>query len=314
VTDEEHVWAKETLLAKARLYAQRAAAEETGTSLEALWSLLGFEFLARAALAQEHPALLADPKEGANLLYGFGFGNPQAPKSVNTATVLRRCRVVVPGFTEDDVKEASALVNLRNAELHSGSSVLEELPTSGWMPQFYRLTQVLLDHLKLGLADFLSEEQAKSATEVIKGLTDAAKGEVKQRIADQRTAFENLDVEVQESLQESGPPEEVTELNWMRVIACPACRTRNAIKGEISDFSQPRVGEDQIELSADVLPTGYSCRACRLELRNHGEMLHAGLGDQYSITQTEDPIDFYGIDPRDLVDPADFYEPDYGND
>lgn len=314
MTSDGHIWSCDELLAKARLYVQRADEAEAGTSLQALWSLLAFEFLARAAVAQVHPALLADPQTGPNLLYGFGYGNPQSPKSINATTVLLRCQVVVEGFTADDVKEAGALLNIRNGELHTGSTVLEDLATSRWLPQFYRLSNLLLEHLQLELEDFFSSEEAASAQQVIDALEQAAEGDVKQRIADQRKAFENLDPDEQQELRAAGISESVAERRWMRVVECPACTTRSPIRGEVSDFSQPRVGEDQIELSAKVLPTGFSCPACRLELRNHGEMLHAGLGDQYTITQTEDPMDFYGIDPLDRVSAEDFFEPDYGND
>ena len=206
-----------------------------------------------------------------------------------------------------------ALLNLRNAELHSGSTALDELNTSAWMPEYYRLSKLLLDHLGMELEDFFGPEGGEHATQVIEGLANATESDVKERIAEQRRAFENLAAEVQEKLRGGAIPPAIGELNWMRIVECPACGVRNAIKGEISDFDQPRVGDGEIELSARVLPTSYTCRACRLELRNHGEMLRAGLGDQYAVSESRDPMDFYGIDPHDLVDPEDFYAEEYEN-
>lgn len=311
---DDHIWSRDRLFIKARLYVQRAAEAEPGSGLEALWSLLGFEFLARAAIADVHPALLADPRDGEHILYAFGHGSPEPPKSVPVTTVFRRCQVVIPGFTERDFKEASGLINLRNSELHSGSAALEEISTSRWMPQYYRLSEILLKQLEAGLGDLFSENQASSAVRMIDALAEDVESDVKQRIADAHRAFEELGEEAKESRGASDIPEAVLEVNHMKVVECPACGTRGLIRGEMSGFSQPQVGETDIERTASVLPTAFSCKGCGLRLGSHAEMLHAGLGDQYAITEAEDPIDYYGIDIMERVDPADFYEPDYGND
>ena len=229
-------------------------------------------------------------------------------------TVLRRCQVVIPGFTERDFTEATGLMNLRNSELHSGSAALEEISTSRWMPQYYRLSEILLNQLEDELGDLFSKDQALSARRMIDALAEDVESSVKQGIADARKAFEELGAEEQESRRASGLSEAVVEINHMKVVECPACGTRGLIHGELSGFSQPQVGETDIERTASVLPTTFSCKACGLQLGSHAAMLHAGLGDQYASTEAEDPIDYYGIDIMDRVDPADFYEPEYGND
>lgn len=315
MTDESHLWSESMLLRKARLYEQRADAEEAGSSLEALWSLMAFEFLARASLARVHPALLADPQGGGDhLLFGFGFGTPKSPRSIAMKTVLLRCQVVIDEFTDADVKEATALLNFRNGELHTGSTVLEELQNSTWMPQFFRLSAVLLRHLGLEMDEFFSEDQAESARQVIADLAQATESDVTERIADRRRRFAEINDPERARLMALGTDSSVAEINWMKVATCPSCGTRSPIRGEVSEFAQPRVGADEIELSAKVLPTGFRCPACELELSDHGEMHYAGLGDQYSVVRTEDPVDFYGIDPLDRVSAEDFFEPDYGND
>ena len=120
MTEPPDIWSEGGLLSKARVYIERSSAVEAGSALEALWSLVAIELLARAALARVHPALIADPQEGSHLLYAFGYGEPRPPRSVPAATVFRRCQVVVPLFTAQLTKDAIALMTLRNEELHTG--------------------------------------------------------------------------------------------------------------------------------------------------------------------------------------------------
>ena len=74
MTQPPDIWLEDALLRKARVYVERASSVEAGTGLEALWSLVALEFLARAALARIHPALLADPQDGVHLRRSGRFG------------------------------------------------------------------------------------------------------------------------------------------------------------------------------------------------------------------------------------------------
>jgi predicted RNA-binding Zn-ribbon protein involved in translation (DUF1610 family) len=314
VSDEPAIWSHDALLQKARVYAGRAAAADAESSLFPLWSLLALEFLARSAVARVHPALLADPQKGENLLYGFGYGNPEPPRSVPFKTVLLRCRVVIPRFTEDEVKQGSFLMELRNQELHSGDPALEELATSTWLPTYYGLVEILLESQDLGLDALFPADQVKTAKEIIKAAAEDVESEVKQRIADARKAFEGLEDEAKEERRGRAVAAAIISMDTKLAADCPACGSRGLIDGEVAGWGDPRVGEVEIERDASVLPTAFACPVCGLQLKGHAEMLHAGLGDQYTVTESEHPVDFYGIDVSELVSPEDFFEPDYGND
>jgi hypothetical protein len=75
-------WESESLYAKAKLYARRAHNESVDSSLFAFWMSLALELLARSALAQIHPVLLADPREQDNIHYAFGINPKNPPKSI----------------------------------------------------------------------------------------------------------------------------------------------------------------------------------------------------------------------------------------
>jgi hypothetical protein len=317
VTNPPDIWSEEALIRKATVYVERASDMEPGTGLEQLWSLMGLELLARAAVARVHPALLADPQDGSHLLYAFGYGEPKPPKSVPIATVFRRCQVIVPSFTEQLRNDGIALMTLRNEELHSGGLVLETIRPSTWQPQYYAICDILLQHLDLALEDFFPPDRAAAARTVLESLSQDLESEVKQRIADAARKFSSLDEEAQLVRREreiGGPRGRPYVESREQRVTCPACGSQASVGGETAGVSEPRVGEDQIEQDIRILPTSFRCDVCELPLDGHAELYHAGLGDEYAVVDSEDPLEHYGIDPKDYVDPSDFYEPDYGND
>ena len=58
------------------------------------------------------------------------------------------------------------------------------------------------------------------------------------------------------------------------------------------------------------LPIGLACFGCGLKLKEHAHMHGIGLGDQFVTRDVLDPKEYYEIE----FDPADYFEPDYGND
>jgi hypothetical protein len=87
-------WSFAALFAKAKLYMERADEEDANSPLFPFWASLSLEFLCRAALSAVHPSLLADPREGSNLLYACGIEVKTAPKSIPAKTVFDRCQSV----------------------------------------------------------------------------------------------------------------------------------------------------------------------------------------------------------------------------
>lgn len=308
------IWSEEALLRKAQVYVERAHDVEADSGLEQLFYLVGLELLARAAVARVHPALLADPQDGQQLLYAFGYGDPKPPKSVPIATVFRRCRVVVPLFTEDLVRDGVALMTLRNEELHSAGTVLETLKSSAWHPQYFRICEVLLQHLELELDDFFPPERASSARTLLDGLAQDVESVVKQRVADQARWFEARDHDEQTERRDLAQRTSKRAPSYGRAVVCPACGCDAVVTGEVAAVSEARLGDGEIERDVRMLPTRLRCAACELNLDGHAEMFHAGLGDEYTLVDTEDPLEYYGIDPKEYVTIEDLVEPDYGND
>lgn len=154
----------------------------------ALFSSLCLELLARAALANVHPALLADyPRDGkwSSLLHSLGFTPTEgkfSPKSIPTNEVIRRLGEILPNFDKEDVSFCQVHIGSRNAELHSGETPFDGVSPSSWQPAFFKASKALLASMKLELADLFGEKEAETANKLIAAAADekakAAKGDV----------------------------------------------------------------------------------------------------------------------------------------
>jgi hypothetical protein len=316
------IWDFDVLWSKAKLLVARASEEERDGALFPFWSVLALEIVGRAALAHVHPALLADPNAHGSLLYAFGYGHPERPKSVPAATVFRRCAVIVDDFTEADANGTLALIELRNEELHSGASPFATLPTAAWLADYYRLCQLLLRSFGRDLNDLFDEEEAEAAQRMIQAAAEELESEVKQAIADRRRAFDALDPSEAQELRVQGEAEararfESTQLysgQAGKLVPCPACETPAWMTGELVRAGEPRAGEDAILTESVKLPTRLQCFACELDLHGHGRLHAAGLGGVFTHESAEDPASFYNIefDISD-VDLSEYFADDYGN-
>lgn len=304
-------WNFEDLWNKAILYMERGFASSRESDLFPFWNTLGLELLARATLAKIHPSLLADPQQGENILYACGFPGKNPPKSVPVKTVFRRLTVIVPEFTESDFKFTTSLMELRNAELHSGELAFDGYPSKLWFPEFLRISNVLVEFNGKTLENLLGEEDAKAALNTIFALESKKIKEVKEVISSKKKYHEELEVELRlQKVKES--KDFVLRNKWGNKITkkCPSCGTDGILSGEVVKYLKPQVDDDCIKEKAIIIPTQFICYCCTLELNTHEQVYVADMGDQFTVEDIRDPADYYGIE----FETEDHMEPDYGND
>ncbi len=320
-------WSCEGLWQKAKLYAERALEADRESTLFPMWAAFALEFVARAALANVHPVLLADPQDGKNILHACGYP-AENPRSVPTKTVFSRCQRVVPDFTDKDAKTALFLTDLRNQELHTGSPAFEGLTTGAWLAGYYVLCEKLLRAQKRSLQDLFGEEEGKAASEMIKAVEEQITAKVKKAIADAGKAFQGLTEPEQLLKSQEGDREaQVAYLKskYARLCDCIACGRKAVLDGEKVGAGKPRLDEGQVTQEIVLLPTNYSCFTCGLNFQRHAELHAAGLGGNYTIVESTDPVQYFNIDIAELASGyveqhfdqmmADLAaEADYGND
>lgn len=299
-------WDSNLLYEKAKLLAQRAHDEPIESSLFAFWMSVSLEILARAALAQIHPVLLADPREQDNIHYAFGINPKGLPKSIPAKALFARCSVFVDGFTDKMSGHCLIVADRRNTELHSGVAAFENLDNWKWLPATYEVMEILLKHLGRDFADFLANHSTV-AVEALKDRREGIKNDVQTKLAAARKWYVGMTVEERTQVNAAALDaiaEWLKNNSLRRKVSCPACEQDAVIGGETVGRSPVRIDEDENSISREVrvMPNKIRCAHCKLTLTSFQELREAERGNIYTVEVTEDPIEFFGIDPEEYVD------------
>lgn len=300
------MWDYESLIGKARVYFERAANHPNVDDDElALWMVLGLEFLLRAPLAKVHPSMLAAP-EGDAILHANGIPTTKDPKSIPTHTVLSRLRQTVPGFDPDREKDANFLINMRNAELHTGDAALSNVSTSTWLPRFLRIADVICEHLGIEVADLITEDLEAQGQALVDEQDAKTKHVVTKKIDGGKHILANL---TPAEIQQRTP----TALNlfpWTpeeQTVDCPACGTTISMTVEEMRSGPEQIDGDSVTRETIWIATDLACPVCGLHLEDTAEIAAAGIEQQYIRTASEDLEERYAQED-------DYVDYDYGND
>jgi hypothetical protein len=315
-------WSIDALFAKAKLYMERADEEDANSTLFPFWASLSLEFLCRAALSSVHPSLLADPREGANLLYACGIEVKTAPRLIPAKTVFDRCQSVIPTFDKSAFEYCIMMSELRNAELHSGEAAFEGLDTGRWLPRHYELAEVVLTHINKSLEDYLGDDGAERARAMLDDMKRAMRANVEEKISACRKWYAQLSADERHEKVDAvtGKVDELTtKFTNMSKVACPACGVPGIVRGKVSGYGKPKIRDDEVRVEMRVLPNEFRCGCCSLSLSGYGELNHAGVGSIFAVDKYEDPVEFFNIDVNDYVDVDELMreyvvDDDYGND
>ena len=307
------MWNYDSLYRKAKLFVRKGLEHDAPDSTEIpLWCIVALELLARATLSRINPALLADPRDGASILAACGFPSKKAPTSVPAKTVFHRCVVICEDFSEQDYSRCIEWLNWRNEELHTGSLPFEELKTSVWLPDFYRICSLLLGKNEASLEDFLGTEHATTAKTMVESLSEKERKEAHAEVRAKREKFQALDVE--ERLERIKQGNARAKRNWSlrarsREIKCPSCEGVAFVVGDLIRSTTPRDQEGELVQDDVWLPTGLVCFSCELKLAGHAYVSALGFGDQFFTKDVLDPKDYYQIE----FDPSEYYMEEYMN-
>lgn len=305
------IWERDPLWAKAQLFLERAFEQPADNPQFGLWCSLGLELLARAAVASVSPALLAEShREHQNLLYALGVGPAlPTPQSINAFQVFALCKGLFADFSEEDRIASMALINRRNAELHSAEAAFENYPSRQWLPGFYRSCASLVKALGETLESLLGPGQATAADEVLQQSKDGVLGRVKASIAAHKRVFADKEPADRQAASDVAKVR-VAKLVHERhhKVACPACGSDASIEGDA--FGPKRISHDEqdIVVRQSVSPRSFNCSACGLRLTGYAELDAADLGGIYTRTITSSPEDYYGLIDPETADLSEYVE------
>lgn len=300
-------WSKDDFLKKAQRYAQIMCAHSRDSWEFAFWSTLTLELLARAALSNVSPTLLADPKDWNNIYYALGHTPKVArftPKSINISFVFSRLKDVIPGFTTDHESFAVLHMSRRNEELHSGETPFDSIKNSAWLPSFYETCETLLTSMGETLELLIGADEAEFAKMMVRAANDESAKAIDKIVNAHKILWESKEDGEQKKLENQATVW-ATRHKGHRV-KCPACKNDALVVG--APFAAPikTMKGDEITEKVQFLPARFECVACGLKISGLSHLASCGLGDAFTTTFVYDAVEYYAPE-----DPFEGYEPDF---
>lgn len=301
-----HEWSRDALLAKAQLHADQMQAEDHDSWQFGFWSALTLELIGRAALANVHPALLADLKDWNNLYFAIG-GAPKksrfSPKSASIGSVFEHLEIALKDFDATLQGFCTSHMAKRNAELHSGQRPFENVASSSWLPLYYESCGVLLRSMGSSLELFFGKPTATAATAMIAAAKDQSAKAVAKAIATHLAGWKGKP-EAERARAVAQAAVWATRQLGHRVN-CPSCSSVALVTGRPIAAPVVTLADDQITETQNYLPSKFECIACGLTISGLPSLHAAGVGDMYKVTRRFDAVDYYAPD-----DEFDGYEED----
>jgi len=290
-------WSKESLFAKAQLYAEVMFEHQDNNWQFGLWSAFVIEMLVRATVSNVSPVLLADSKDWNNLLHALDKPIKKqkfVAKSASITELIQRVESLADGFTREHSNFCASHVARRNSEVHSGSMPFENLGTSSWLPNFFMVTQILADEIGESLESLLGREVAKQAKEEIEALKDDTANAVKGTIATHKTVWGDASPEEQEQARRQAAT--VSLRHYGHRVNCPACGCTALLVGKAAGEAKAEVSDDGIIERQVMRPETFQCVACSLKINGYSKLRAAGLGDSYISTSSYDALEYFDVD------------------
>ncbi len=289
-----HEWDSDQYWNKAIIYFERARQPALDPEVRLLWNCLGLEHLARSVLTAVHRALNADPQgEGSHLLYACGFPHQKQPKTIPAHAVVKRLQRMYDQF-QPHAAVCEELFHVRNAELHSGSTRLNEMHESTWLGRFYGAVISLAEILGRSLDELLAPDEAAHALALAAAAVEENKKEVMDRIAGAKKAFDDLPDE--ERMQKRARM--LAALAYRLHAPCPACGSAAALTGFVVSESRPHYDEG-LHVERVHAVDSLRCLACNLELRGVAECAAGGVQPRISV-QVPTDIDEAHLDEEEM--------------
>lgn len=311
-------WSKDALFSKAKIYFEKAETEDKDSVFFGIYCALGMELVARAALANISPTLLAEPdNDHKNLLYALELKDANGkPKSIMTNKVIALCGELIPHFDVDLQKVATSMTIRRNEDLHTGGGGFAEYNIDNWQADFYKSCQVLSESMGESLDTLFGKEIAQMATEIIQQDSEKVKKAVLDNISARKKTYNedlrNSPDEVAKTIEQSMKTiAEKTHRGYHRV-KCPCCGNDALIYGKEPMYGREAIENEDVVIRKDITASHFHCDVCKLHLSSYAELKSAELPLHYTNTYYISPTEYFDIDIDALMEAYPYEE--YSND
>jgi hypothetical protein len=284
---------------KAKVHFNRSfAASDAGAFEEAaLWAASALEILAKAALANVTPVLVADPNDG-SVLVAAGLSKDFGKfKSIQAKTLFSRCSRAFPPFNE---AEANRIAIMRNEELHSALSPFAGVDQEDFWQRYWAQVVLLVHAQDRTLHDLVGAKRVATIEKHVAQNKANIAARVQAQIERAKQRYEAAATS-KDVAAEIVKINERDELDWEHrsSIACPACGEKAWLLGDAAD--QEDVEYDYEDGTArellSVWAEGFECEACGLHLNGAEYVEAAALPQTFEDDRPYEPgYDDYGND------------------
>lgn len=218
------------------------------------------------------------------------------PLSIGSGQLFRLCEVLFSGFTAEHRSSAIALLDRRNAELHTGEAAFDAYTTQHWMPGLYACCKVLAEAMGESLETLFGKDEAEEAARVLAAADQETRNRVRERVDRYAGVFSDKDSSDQEAAPTAADAagKQLAYSKHHRV-KCPACRSTATIQGDAFGGSKVEDDDGEVLVKQAVSPRRFACPACGLKLEGYAELAAAGLGDHYTRTTRYTPEEYYEL-------------------
>lgn len=267
-----------------------------GDEVFALHAGTAVEHLAKALLADKHPALIA-ANDFESLLHACGeeaVATGSVMRTINVTESIKRATRFVPRLSvlKDDLV---ILAEARNGVAHLGHPA----DGSSLRVSFLKACELLREELRIervefwgdfgSLVDAALEESVKEAKVRVENAIAAAR-------INFRTRYGHLDRDAAATallaVEANYYPPETDE----QVIPCPACDSRALVNGAVLGRWETDDPEQGADFYATFIPGQLHCGACELELNGEDEIQAAGIEEEWEVDVDPDEL-FNGWEP-----------------
>jgi hypothetical protein len=297
----------QALMAKSKVFIERGllARDAQDAGLFHMWAALALELLGKSALAHIHPVLVADPSRFPYLLAACGRLDTDDVKSIAAKTVYERIQHLSKQYDKRAADFCMLMANRRNEELHSGACTTQDLKLDSWLPEFWRIAQIMLQIRGETLRHWIGDVEAASADVLISDSSKTLEEAVLARIRRCRSEFErrypNGSVErarASEFAERSFWPSSLaplqSEFDSHEKIECPACKCEGWLFGfqMESHHEEPQYDEDSgwvQYVGSTYSSEAFACPVCDLRLTGRTELDAASLPDEFETIEVAEP-------------------------
>lgn len=298
-------WTAEGYFAKAQAYWAKATSKERG-SADFLMNVTFFcEFAVRGALCSVSPILNAD-KDEESLIYAAGGSPSRPPKTVSISIAIDRLSRLNPEITAAEKTAVTALMIVRNTELHGHEDIIGQALEADIMPKVYAFVTKLAAFSKQDLDVLLGKEDAGHAKTTAAAIIKDRRRRVSDLIAIHKDRFYSLPDGEQAAKREASKPgfthARMTSGHQIRAQQCPSCRAQGYLGGSPVGRSGAILKDDGIYQEIRVSPDVFQCKCCDLTIKGLDELMAANFPHEFIVEDEVDVIEHFNIDPMEYVD------------